>query len=203
MTYIADIRSMLKGLNDKSVTMQMSTAEVVSVDKNEDSCECDPINGDANFVGVRLKASLDGVAEGFVIYPKVGTVVIIALINGDEATAYVAQVSEIDEVKVKFGSTLFHLKDDNTIEIDAPKIVMRKGTRLGIPSVVPLVARLNAIESTLNALIAQYMMHYHIAPGPGMTPFVGPPVGPVPSVVPFVAPITTVPGIENPNITQG
>jgi hypothetical protein len=72
------------------------------------NCECEPINGNAPLLDVRLVA--DDSANKFVLIPKVDSIVIVEFLN--EAAGYVSMVSEVSEVRYKIGDTWFSANVD-------------------------------------------------------------------------------------------
>lgn len=72
-------------------------AKVIKVDRQENTCDVVPVNGAAELLDVRLRAD-DGTKDGQIIYPKVGSLVLIAPIDNDKAAYFVAMFSEVEEV---------------------------------------------------------------------------------------------------------
>lgn len=107
--------------------------EVTELNENERTVDVKPLNGDAEIFGVRLQSAI-GLNNGFVIFPKVGSVVIVTFLN--KLTGYVSTCSEIDK-----------------IYIDAEnEIIFNDGQNDGIVKISPLVNKLNAIENDINQL---------------------------------------------------
>lgn len=120
------------------------------------TCVCSPIDGSADIEDVRLQVE-EG--SGIFIEPRIGSFVIVAMTNDVEG--YVALFSEIET------------------------IIWMDGTHGGLVRVVDLVAKLNALESKVNALITW-----------GVT--VSPPFSPS-----TLLPLTDRADLENTNITHG
>jgi hypothetical protein len=72
-------------------------AKVIKVDKENYTCDVKPVNGAAELLDVRLRAD-DGKNDGQIIFPKMGSLVLIAPIDNDRATYFVAMFSEVEEV---------------------------------------------------------------------------------------------------------
>lgn len=100
-------------------------ATVDSVDLIENTCELSPVNGDADLQGVRLLANNN---KGFLIIPKVGSIVVASFLN--DAVAYVSMFSQVDEIQLN-GKNF-----------------------LGIVKVTELVAKLNILFGFANTVIA-------------------------------------------------
>lgn len=215
MSTAAEIAQAIRRLSGNGVQVTSVVCKVLSVNKAEGYIEADPINGDSDFPEARLRAVMDSQLAGLMIYPVVGSKVIISLIDNDAASAFVSQYTEIEELllelqtgtKLKFkpngdvdlDCSRVNLKASSRINIDAPSTVINGGSLMGLVKIQALVARLNLLESTLNALIADYNVHFHIWPGP-TPPATSFPDTPFPVII---APVTTIPMIENPKIKQG
>jgi hypothetical protein len=90
-------------------------AKVTKLDKKKRVCDVEPLNGDAALFGVRLQADVEK-SDGVVIFPKVGSSVIVTFIN--EKTGYVAQVTTIesiefviDNLKIKYNTEGVHIEN--------------------------------------------------------------------------------------------
>jgi len=99
--------------------------EVVSVDKGNRQCDCTPIGSDSitDLPGVLLCAENN---NGLVVFPKVGSTVIVALSTRNYA--FVLMYSDLDSVQ------------------------FMDGTYGGLVEVAPLVTKINALEADLNKL---------------------------------------------------
>lgn len=71
------------------------------------NCECEPVNGNAPILDVRIVA--EDTASKFVLIPKVGSMVIVEFLNN--AAGYVSMVSEVSEVKYKIGTVEYSVDD--------------------------------------------------------------------------------------------
>ena len=78
--------------------MALVRCTVGSVDEGQQTCNLQPLNGDAEIFDVKLKATLDGLENGMVVFPKVGSQVIVGLADGTETDAYLLLCSEFDKV---------------------------------------------------------------------------------------------------------
>jgi len=88
---IAEAIRALSGFDDLQFEAVICTAS--NVRSNELLCDCKPINGNADFIDVRLNANKK---KGFVLVPKENSIVIINQISNEEA--YISMVSDVDEV---------------------------------------------------------------------------------------------------------
>jgi hypothetical protein len=121
---------------DKRLILINKVGKVISVDKANASCDIEPLNGDADKFDVRLTAQL-GNANGFVVYPKVGSFVIFTSVDNNPNLSFVSLFSEIDE------------------------IIINNGINKGMVKAPELVSRLNAIEKAFNKLLNAYNLHTH------------------------------------------
>jgi hypothetical protein len=121
-------------------------ATVVSCDSAKLTCVIELMN-ETQIPDVRLKASFGDdpvITDGLVQIPTVGSSVIVAMIGNNVSTRFVAMFSRVDEV------------------------VLFNGENGGVPKVVPLVQKLNAIEDKINDVIDYINGHSH--PGHGSAP---------------------------------
>jgi hypothetical protein len=91
------VRSVIQKLAGDAV-IQTYLCKVKSV--NKDVCECEPVNGGANFLAVQLRA-VTGLESGILITPKVDSHVIIGLLENDEAQAFVMMYGEIETIELR------------------------------------------------------------------------------------------------------
>ena len=105
---------------------------VKSVDTTNNICDCEPIDGSADLLEVRLMAQND---TGFLIIPKVNSVVVVTMIN--KYTGYVAMFSEVEKI---------YLNGDNYD---------------GLVKIGDLVDKLNNLENKVNSIIKTYNTHTH------------------------------------------
>lgn len=123
--------------------MQTYLCKVVSVDNH--TCDCEPVSGGANFLDVRLRSILDNGTGGIILKPKVDSIVIIGLLENNEATAFVIAYSDIDELYFKSdGGMTFEVKKD---------VVKINGDQQGnILIESKLKSELDKVNQILNAL---------------------------------------------------
>lgn len=91
-----------------------------------ESCDCTPVNGDADFIGVRLQAS---VSTGIIIKPKDGSIVIVTMIN--KTTGYVAMFSEVDSIVLN-GDNYDGLVRVNDLTTKLNQLITQLTTQLGL-----------------------------------------------------------------------
>lgn len=198
------IISRLKELSKEGEELYIKLCKVVAIDQDKRIMDCEPIDGSAKILDVRLTASATeyNTDQDFLcIYPRLQSIVAVGYLDSNEAVLCLA--SEIDKMELKIGESSVwidkdkneiilgdnHLtitKDDtklnlgsteltlspNKCALKADKIEFNGGANMGAVNIIPLVAKLNALEIAFNT-------HFHniIAPLPS-TP-VTPPMTPV------------------------
>lgn len=88
---LAEAIRQLVGL--ESLEQTAIACKVSNVDTTKYTCDCSPINGDADFKGVKYNAN--GL-KGFVLEPKEDSIVIIT--RTSDTTAFVSMVSEVNQI---------------------------------------------------------------------------------------------------------
>ena len=96
---IADI--IRKIVKDEFVEVYGIPCTIKSVDTGADppTCDCKPINDDADILGVKLKASP---GNSMVLIPTVDSVVYVGMIN--QVAGYVTMFSQVDSIKFLDGT---------------------------------------------------------------------------------------------------
>lgn len=72
-------------------------AKVLEV-RDDATCDVAPLNGDAEIYDVKLKPVIDGIENSIVIFPKVGSFVVVGLVDGTMTDAYVLLTSDFDRI---------------------------------------------------------------------------------------------------------
>lgn len=103
------------------------TGKVVKVDEKNYTCDVEVENGPTRY-DVRLRAVIDGVQNGLLIVPKVGSQVAVNTLEAKKTMSYVTMVSEVEKVLL--------ISDENG----------------GVPIAQNVAQRLNTIEKDLNNL---------------------------------------------------
>lgn len=79
------------------VPTQVVGGTVVAVDKTRAVCDVQPADeGAPELLDVQLRAVDDGSAKGFVLWPVVGSPVLVGLIDNDPNNCFVAAVSQVE-----------------------------------------------------------------------------------------------------------
>jgi len=88
-----------------------AAAEVLSVDRTAGTCDVRPLDGGAEILDVRLRAD-DGTDKGTVVYPAVGSAVIVSPIGNSRTAFYVAMFSRVDGVRAEIGNAKMAMDKD-------------------------------------------------------------------------------------------
>jgi hypothetical protein len=142
------IKQAIRELTKTDDVLYSVLCKVKSVDTTNNTCDCEPINGDANLLDVRLMAQN---TNGFLIIPTVDSTVVVTMIN--KYTGYVAMFSDVEKI---------YLNGDNYD---------------GLVKVADLVEKLNNLENAFNQHLTTYNTHTHAGVVTGYST-TAPPVAP-------------------------
>lgn len=147
------------------IVTQVVRATVLSVDKEKDTCEVEPLRGGANYYDVRLKAVIASTTTRVVSYPKEGSVVHISLIENNPSDTFVSLVSEIESVLIQNkGNKIQVLSDETKIEGD---LVTINGDSLGgIVKAKELKTQIDKNTALLNSIQTAFKS-WVVAPSDG------------------------------------
>lgn len=81
----------------KLLPIQTVIAKVINVDKGNYTCDVKPVDDSPEFHDVRLQAIIDENDQGIVLIPKIGSSVLVSIIENNEDQNYISQYSEIQE----------------------------------------------------------------------------------------------------------
>lgn len=123
------LREIVKTENEEMYSL---ACKVVEVSEDKRTLKADPINGNARLYDVRLQSEI-GYSTGLVIFPKVGSVVIVTFINN--FVGFVSLCTEIERVV-----------------LDCEEIAINGGDNKGLVKVEPLTDKINTLENELNSL---------------------------------------------------
>lgn len=103
--FIASIRRIVERVPTDSRNIR---GTVVEVDEQERTCEVEPLSGQANVPDARLVASIDEeVVGGVVFIPKVGSSVIVSMLESSDSEAFVTKFGEVEKLLIKFSEEVF------------------------------------------------------------------------------------------------
>lgn len=84
--------------NKKNQTLVLQWAKVISVDWDERTCDAKGVDDNLEFYNILIGAGC------FDMKPKIGSLILIGIINNDETTAVLISSEEIDKVEIKAGN---------------------------------------------------------------------------------------------------
>jgi hypothetical protein len=91
------MRNELARFVDSRIPTQVVGGTVLRVDRARALCDVQPADAGApELLDVQLRAVDDGSARGFVLWPVVGSPVLVALIDNDPNNCFVAAVSQVE-----------------------------------------------------------------------------------------------------------
>lgn len=139
-----NIASMIQQLAGKS-DAPLQLCIVDAVDRSARTVDCTPLDDSAPLLGCNLQAC-QGSKHGYLLYPKVGSYVLVGLLAGYSA-GLVLLTDEVEELQITLG--------DCSLQMTEQEIVLNGGKLGGIVKVEGLTSRLNAIEDDINKLKRQ------------------------------------------------
>ena len=141
---MGNIGQMIKALARQGANIEAQLCTVTAVDAAARTVDCEPLDESAPLLGVNLQAN-QGLTSGMVLIPKVGSYVIVALMN-DGVNGCVIATEEIERMELVIGEARVEVTEDG--------IVLNGGGLGGLVKVEALTARLNGIEESINELKA-------------------------------------------------
>lgn len=141
---MGNIGQMIKALARQGANIEAQLCTVTAVDAAARTVDCEPLDESAPLLGVNLQAN-QGLTSGMVLIPKVGSYVIVALMN-DGVNGCVIATEEVERMELVIGEARVEVTEDG--------IVLNGGGLGGLVKVEALTARLNGIEESINELKA-------------------------------------------------
>lgn len=108
------IRDLIQKIAKPNMPLPSIPCKVLSIDEDSVTCDVEPLNGDAEILGVKLSANEDS-DTGVIIYPKEESIVYVIWL--DSQNALVTLVSEVDKVTINTNE-LSLVIDDETIALN-------------------------------------------------------------------------------------
>jgi len=141
---MGNIGQMIKALARQGANIEAQLCTVTAVDAAARTVDCEPLDESAPLLGVNLQAN-QGLTSGMVLIPKVGSYVIVALMN-DGVNGCVIATEDVERMELVIGEARVEVTEDG--------IVLNGGGLGGLVKVEALTARLNGIEESINELKA-------------------------------------------------
>lgn len=136
-----NIAELIREIAADGAEIYSALVRIDAVDDQAMTCDCTPLDGDAELFDVRL---MPQAGNGVRVIPAVGSVGIVTFLSKD--TAYLAMASEIDRVQVKIG--------DTDVDVTADGVVINGGTLGGMVKIAELEENLNSLKSFVEAMHA-------------------------------------------------
>lgn len=155
-----EIRDAIVAMIERNTVRQVVPARVTSVDETERTCDVQPLDDGAPLLAVRLQAvAADGQqGKGIVVVPKVGSVVLCAMVENSNAVAFVAATSEFQKIVVDGENPLsMTVEASGEVRLNAARIAFNDGANGGTVLARVLAAELLKIKTfcdTLRAALA-------------------------------------------------
>ncbi len=150
-----DIRTAMQKLAGEREPI-LKLCRVDSVDKDKRTADCTPLDDTAPLLACNLQANQVG-EEGLVLFPKVGSFVLVGLMDGyDQGAVLMTDNLESIEVKIK----------EQTLKMTEEGIVLNGGEFGGLIKIEELTKKINAIEDDINSL-KQAVSTWVVAPNDG------------------------------------
>ena len=137
---MGNIGQMIKALAQQGKDIETRVCVVTAVDAETRTVDCEPLDESAPILGVNLQAN-QGVKSGIVIFPKVGSHVIVAMMNEGMGGCVIA-TEEVEKAEVVIGGTRVEVTEDG--------VVLNGGELGGLVKVEALTAKLNELIKAFN-----------------------------------------------------
>src|SRR5690606_16877130 len=91
--------------------VQTFVASVQEVDEEQATIVALPIGG-PELPDVRLRAAIDGAEDGVILFPEVGSTVLVGIIGNDPDTAFVCRCTKVIKAKLKIGNSTLEISTE-------------------------------------------------------------------------------------------
>ncbi|MFB6456579.1 hypothetical protein ACE38W_15010 [Chitinophaga sp. Hz27] len=135
---------------DLQDSIELILCSVDSVNEEENTCVCTPINGQTTvpLIDVQLMAEVN---DGVLIVPAIGSSVMV--LASKYQSPVVVMFSSLSKIEMIVGGA--------SVEIRDGKITLNDGSFAGLVKVIELTNRLNLIETKINDMISLFNNHIH------------------------------------------
>lgn len=143
------LKKIVKGPEETENEIYSIVGKVKDIDGVERTVTVEPINGDADVLGVRLQASQD-LNTGIVVFPKLNSFVVVTFLNRN--TGFISLVSEVDNIVIQNDTeSLKDILNDLIKQINLLTVTTAVG-----PSGTPInFLNFEAIDKRINKLFKQ------------------------------------------------
>ena len=140
------LRDSIQRLAASSDEIYCKICTVDAIHDEERTVDCTPLDDSALLVDVNLQVNQSGVT-GIILWPKVGSYVLVAFMS--TARAAVVLADEVERIELRVG--------DTQLKVDARGVVANGGQLGGM-------VKINELTDRLNALIDAFNSHTHEIP---------------------------------------
>ena len=150
-------------------------AIVQSIDKDTFTCSIKTVTDNLQINGIKLKPVIsdDDSSMGLVVFPAVGSFVLVGQVAENNTDLFVISFTQIDSIALYAD---LQVTSNANINLNAAQITFNSGNNGGIPKVQPVTDAINSLQDQINQLVLAFNAHSH-------SPSTAPPT-PVPSLIP-------------------
>ena len=149
-----DLAGALKTITKTSDEVYAKVCEVLEIDQDEKSVNVKPVDDTAEIYNVRLQAESE--TGGLVLFPKVGSMVLVVFINKNNAA--VVNTSEIEKLELVIEKSELQIDKDKflfkreqvQLEVDQEGFLLKKENETLKKLMADLITAIKALKFTTN-----------------------------------------------------
>ena len=149
-----DLAGALKNITKTSDEVYAKVCEVLEIDQDEKTVNVKPVDDTAEIYNVRLQAESE--SGGLVLFPKVGSMVLIVFINKNNAA--VVNTSEIEKLELVIENSELQIDKDKflfkreqvQLEVDQEGFLLKKENETLKKLMADLITAIKALKFTTN-----------------------------------------------------
>lgn len=149
-----DLAGALKTITKSSDEVYAKVCEVLEIDQDEKTVNVKPIDDTAEIYNVRLQAESE--TGGLVLFPKVGSMVLVVFINKNNAA--VVNTSEIEKLELVIENSELQIDKDKflfkreqvQLEVDQEGFLLKKENETLKKLMADLITAIKALKFTTN-----------------------------------------------------
>ena len=149
-----DLAGALKTITKTSDEVYAKVCEVLEIDQDEKTVNVKPVDDTAEIYNVRLQAESE--SGGLVLFPKVGSMVLVVFINKNNAA--VVNTSEIEKLELVIENSELQIDKDKflfkreqvQLEVDQEGFLLKKENETLKKLMADLITAIKALKFTTN-----------------------------------------------------
>ena len=149
-----DLAGALKNITKTSDEVYAKVCEVLEIDQDEKTVNVKPVDDTAEIYNVRLQAESE--SGGLVLFPKVGSMVLVVFINKNNAA--VVNTSEIEKLELVIENSELQIDKDKflfkreqvQLEVDQEGFLLKKENETLKKLMADLITAIKALKFTTN-----------------------------------------------------